>query len=55
MPCNLLISYRISKKFSTLRMNQYEVPKKFLNINIENITNGKVGMKTEKMERKNVM
>jgi len=36
-------------------MNQYEVPNKFLNINIEYMANGKVGIKTEEMERKNVM
>jgi hypothetical protein len=36
-------------------MNQYEVPKKFLNINMEYMANGKVGKKNEKMERKNVM
>ena len=37
-------------------MNEYEVPKKFLNINIECMANGKFGIKTEKkMERKNVM
>jgi hypothetical protein len=35
-------------------MNQYEVPKKFLNINIECMASEKVGIKTEKME-KNVM
>jgi hypothetical protein len=29
-------------------MNQYDVPKKFLNINIECMANGKVGIKTEK-------
>lgn len=36
-------------------MNQYEAPKKFLNVNIEYMANGKVGIKTEKMERKNIM